>query len=455
MKKIILLITIPFLLFGSELRWNWKKIDLSTMKFPADFLWGVAVAEHQVSGGEHSQWAHAAKVGTVPDAGTACDSYNRMDEDIACIKELGVKAFRFSVAWDRVEPEEGIFDEAAIAHYQELCRKLHEVGITPMVTLHHFVHPMWFEKKGGFEKAANVKHFVRFAVKMFEALKSSVQFWCTINEPGPYVFQSYLRGVWPPHKTMKFHLAGKVTRNLLRAHIATYKAIKAVPGGVDAQVGFAHSITVFEPYHDYNPLEQFNCAWFNHYFHEAVTQFFKTGEFYWSAVPSVNWKVPNAKQYLDFFGINYYSHILVALGPTKFGAPAYRPGEIRTDMPYALYAEGLYRAIFSVHDLNVPVYITEMGIADAQDNRRAHMIRTYSYAISKAIADGADVRGAFYWSLLDNYEWSEGYTMKFGLYEVDFATKERKLRPSAQIFKSIVTDDLYVSSEFCSKPDVA
>src|SRR6476660_6970483 len=114
LKKLLLLTLLPLTLLAPELRWNWKKIDLTSMKFPSNFLWGVAVAEHQVSVCIHSQWAAAARSGTVPDAGTACDSYNRMDEDIACIKALGLKAFRFSVGWDRVEPKEGQFDQEAI-----------------------------------------------------------------------------------------------------------------------------------------------------------------------------------------------------------------------------------------------------------------------------------------------------------------------------------------------------
>jgi beta-glucosidase len=446
MKKLLLLLLASIPLTARELLWDWRTINMDAVKFPANFVWGVAVAEYQVSGGDNSQWAQAARLKTVPACGTACDSYNRMDEDIACIKKLGVKSFRFSVGWDRIEPVEGKFDEEVIAHYQTFCDKLLAAGIEPMVTLHHFVHPNWFEKKGGFEKTANLKYFLRFALRTFDALKDKVRMWITINEPGPYVFESYLRGVWPPHKTMAFHLGGHVMANLLRAHVMTYTAIKSLPEGANMMIGFAHSVTYMDPYHDYQPMEKAVCSWFNHYFHDAVTKFFKTGIFHWSALPhSVHMEIPNAKKSLDFVGLNYYANVKIALGPTNFGAPAYRKGDIPTDMPYGLYPEGMYRAIQDLSHIGVPIYITETGLADAKDNRRAQMIRSYAYAISKAIADGYDVRGCYYWSLLDNYEWAFGYTKKFGLYEVDMKTKERKLRAGAQAYIDLVAKNTVVA----------
>lgn len=460
-------------LFAPELRWDWSKINTSTALFPKNFLWGVADAEYQVSGAghcPHSNWAEWERKGKVPKSGTACDSYNRMDEDVECAKKLGVKAFRFSVAWDKIEPEEGMFDEAAIQHYQTFCDKIVAAGMQPVVTLHHFVHPQWFEEKGAFEKEDNIKHFVNFGVKMFDALKDhGVKIWCTINEPGVLVFQGYFRGVYPPGRTIganvvgDFKRAGQVAYNLIQAHTHTYNAIKSCNGGDQAQVGMTHSVTLFEPYHDSHPGEKMLTQMINHWFHDAITKYLKTGVFKWYIpMPCSSMSIDDAgssrQPKLDFIGLQYYSHVLLSfpyIWPREYLSfilpnsliskehtnftfgQAYRPDEVRTDMPYAIYPEGMYRAIKSMSELKkedgsqVPIIITEMGIGDAKDDRRAQFTKKYLYAVSRAVEEGADVRGCFYWSLMDNLEWDMGYTQKFGLYEVDMETKERKLRQGA------------------------
>ncbi len=471
-KKIVFLASISAsALFAPELRWDWSKIDLSKITLPKELVWGVAQSEYQCSGAENcgvSNWSAFEQSGRVPKSGVACDSYNRMDDDVAKAKALGVKAFRFSLAWEKIEPKKGHFDGEAIKHYQLFCDKLVQAGMQPVVTLHHFVHPLWFEEMGAFEQEDNIQYFVRFSTNMFKALKDhGVTTWCTINEPGVYVFQGYIHGEFPPGKTSDFKQAGQVAYNLIRAHTETYNAIKKCKGGDVSNVGFTHSITLFEPYHDTHPGEKIVTQMVNHWFHDAITQYVKTGKFKWY-VPGVCRSISiddtqdDLKPKLDFIGLQYYSHVLMnfpyiwpreylsyvmpqnlvqKMMPThdgfKFGVPAYRKGEIPTDMPYCIYPEGMYRAIKLMGEIKgangkqIPIIISEMGIADAKDDRRAHMIRTHLYAISQAAQEGADIRGIFYWSLKDNYEWNLEYKKKFGLYEVDFQTKEAKLRQGA------------------------
>lgn len=448
-----------------EFHWDWSKIDTESISFHKDFLLGTAVSMYQVAGGESSNWAtcNTAKdqkgkprISHGQVTGKACDFWNHLDEDIQKLVDMKVKAFRFSIEWADIEPQEGQYDVAALARYHDLCDRLANVGIKPVVTLHHFVHPTWFEDKGAFEKEENITYFVTYAREMVKEFGDKVSMWATFNEPGVYVFQGYVRGVWPPFKSIglpviKYYMpeltfnfmyikhAGYVLKNMLQAHVQAYQAIKKLPNGNKHTVGIVHSITQFDPFNRGDMVEETVCYYTNNMFHDAITQFFSTGSFrFGMPVGLVSYENSQATNSLDYFGINYYSHVTIS---TK--GQVYRDHEIRTDMPYGIHAEGLYRSIADVSDRiaapqGIPIYITENGIADGKDDRRELFIKRYMYALKKAVNDGYDVRGYFYWSLLDNFEWSEGYDMQFGLYEVDFKTQERKLRKGAQAYLDII-----------------
>ena len=436
MKKQLLLalsLSIPGAISAYELRWDWATIDTSSLKFPKGFLWGVATSEYQNSGAKNcpnNDWAQDDKKFK---SGAACDSFNRVDEDIALAQKLGVNSYRLSIEWSLIEPEEGKFDEAVLEHYKVFCDKLIAAGMKVMITFHHFTNPVWFAKKGQFEKKENVHYFVRYCVKVFEALKDKVDLWSTINEPGVYAFQGYVFGDWPPYNHFNFTQAGRVLRNMMRAHVQVYTAIKKI--SPQAQIGIVHDIVQFEPYHNTKP-ERNLAYYFNHIFHQAITDFFKTGDFIYEAPTTrVEYHNPLGAQSLDFIGLNYYSHsLLIAPNPIK----PYRSDEIPTDMPYSIYPEGLYQAIKEVAQLKVPIYITENGISDGKDDRRELFIKRYIYALSQAIHEGCDVRGYFYWSLLDNFEWHMGYKQKFGLYEVNMKTFERKLRKGSEYYAQVI-----------------
>lgn len=431
---------------NKELRWNWKKIDTSKIKFPKSFKFGFATSEYQMSGAVNcpdSNWAYSEREKNYLEhkSGRGCDHWNLYKYDIELLKEFNVNSYRFSIEWSKIEPREGEFNQDAIKHYHDLIDELIKKGITPSITLHHFTHPQWFEKLKGFEKEKNIYYFVRFATKMFKEYKDKVQFWYTFNEPGVYVFQAYIRGKYPPHKTARFSKAGKVTKNILKAHIETYNQCRSIePNKEKAQIGIVHQIVQFEPYHKKSKLEKSMTSLLSNIFYDGILQFFITDS-YKLKVPlfaNVEYKYHNAKSTLDFIGLNYYSHVMSDW--KSFFKPNYRDGEIATDMPYGIYAEGLYRAINQVSTLNVPIYITENGIADAKDDRRELYIKQYLYAVSKAIKDGYDVRGYYYWSLMDNFEWDMGYPLKFGLYQVNFNTLERTLRKGGYYYKKVIFD---------------
>lgn len=449
--KILLAAAVLFSVNAKELRWNWAHIDLNDLNFPKDFLWGTATAAYQVEGNLTNNWSKwenehhpngQPKIKNGDKCGLSCDHWNRYKEDYKLIKDLGLNSYRFSIEWSRVEPEEGKFDQAAIEQYKDMCKELLDLGIKPMVTLHHFTNPLWFEDKGAFENKENIKYLVRFSEKLFSELGPYVDMWCTINEPAVYIAHGYFLGDFPPgHKDLA--KATVALENILNAHVEIYKTIKSMPGGKEAQIGIVKQIFHFDPYNKYNPLDRTLCYYLNHLFNETVMEFFQTGVFKVKIPFVINERSENysAVRSNDFIGLNYYSNVKLKLkfDHQQFFEIKYRDSDIITDIPHTVYPEGIYRALHEVRKLNVPIYITENGLADADDSRRKLFLKRYLWAVSKAISEGIDVRGYFYWSLLDNFEWNEGYEPRFGLYHVDYKTQKRTARPSSMYLKAVAT----------------
>jgi len=445
---------VPCIIFnisGPQLKWNWSKIDTRKMSFPKDFIWGVATAAHQVEGYNTSNqwylWESTVDANGNPMiarrqlSGMACDHWRKYPQDIGLMKELGVKSYRFSVEWSRIEPAEGIFDTLAIRHYRDVCDSLIASGLIPMVTLHHFTNPIWFEKKGAFEKMENVADFVRFTEVVYLALNDRVKWWCTINEPAVYVVGGYFQGNMPPGKKDP-QLAAVVLRNILEAHVQAYWKIKSLPGGNEVKVGLVKNMTQMDPYRKWHLGDWVFANLIDGVFNGTTLNFLKTGKYRFNmpTMAKLTGENPKAKGSMDFIGLNYYSHYnyKFSFNLDKAFQAKLLPGEVKTDMDYASYPEGFYRAIKTVAQFDVPIIITENGVADATDDRRALFISQYLYAVSKAISEGYDIRGYYYWSLMDNFEWSLGYDMKFGLYSVDWPTQTRTLREGAKRYREII-----------------
>ena len=448
-------------LFPGPLYWQWDNmadgitaprqiIDTDKLHFPSGFLWGTATAAHQVEGGcTNNQWfawedtkdeKGKYRIHNNDKSANACEHWARYEQDIKLMKDIHCNSYRFSVEWSKIQPAKEVFDLDAIIHYKRVLECLETNGIVPMITFSHFSHPLWFDELGAWEKQENIVHFVNFCERVYIEYSPWCKLWCTINEPEVYVFSSFFAGIFPPGKKDPA-LAGKVLFHLLEAHIRVYQRIKSLKGGQDAQVGIVKDIFQLDPLVPYNPLDIFVAKAVNHLMNECILDFFKTGVCEWTMFPSISMKYVNkdAPKTNDFIGLNYYSHYHVSFtlgGPSPFRL-THQPWALSTDMSYPIYPEGFYRALESVSKLKIPIYVTENGIADRLDDRRALYLRRYLYAMSKAIEDGMDVRGYFYWSLMDNFEWAEGYNMKFGLYEVDFQSQKRKLRPGAQHFVEV------------------
>ena len=379
--------------------------------------------------------------GGVP-AGAAAEHWERYPEDIRRMQEeIGVNSYRFSVEWSRLEPEPGRYDEDAIAHYHAVVDALIAAGITPMITLHHFTNPLWFEDLGGFEHEENIAHFVRFSQRMFSEYGAKVPRWCTINECGPYAVMGYGLGVFPPG-VKSWQRMAHVLHHLMLAHTRVYEAIKAMPGGESVQVGLVKNIFQFDPLHRWNPLHWLMCRVMDGAYNESILGYIRDGVFRVHIPTQVRMSVahPEAVGKTDFIGLNYYANLIISLFMKREPPfePHARAGQVLTDMPYTIYAEGFYGALKRISTVGKPIIVTENGIADDKDDRRGLWLERYIYAMSQAMRDGCDVRGYHYWSLLDNFEWAEGYEMRFGLLAVNYDTQARHLRPGAQHYVDVI-----------------
>ena len=461
-KFIILSLIVWFTIIGylsikhPDQQWNWDKINTEKMFFPENFIWGTSTAAHQVEGNNTNnnwyEWENSlnqngkSNIHNNDKSGEAANHWDMYRDDISLMKELGVNAYRFSVEWSKIVPKEGLIDENALDHYRDVCIALIDSGLTPVVTLHHFTNPIWFEKLGGFEKEENIDHFIEFSEIVFNHLSDIVKYWCTINEPAVYVSQGYFYGVFPPGKKDP-KLAGIVMRNLLFTHIKAFHHLKGLENGEIAQIGLVKNITQFDPLRRWHLLDWYFSNILNDIFTNSTIDLFLNGKFnfYLPGMVNISDSNSNAIGSADFIGLNYYSrwHVKGHLSPTSPFTFEKRKQDIQTDMPYSIYPEGFYKALNDISKLNIPIIVTENGIADDKDDRRETFINRYLYALNKSIDDGMDIQGYFYWSLMDNFEWAEGYSMKFGLYEVDFNTQIRKLRNGSLAFKRAINRNGY------------
>ena len=395
-------------------------------KFPGGFLWGTATAAHQVEGGNTSSdlWLlEMAPESTFAEpSGDACDHYHRYEHDIALLAGLGFSTYRFSIEWARIEPEEGFFSQAALDHYRRMIAACHAARVTPMVTFHHFTAPLWFTRDGGWEDAKSVDRFARYCEKAGAALGDLIPFACTINEANIPVMMTLMReggnpGSWKRPKSFAevARLCGGTAEklapyllcnghatvpNLIAAHRKSYDVLKA---HVKGQVGITLSLNEFQAEPGGEALRDM-------------------------ADQIINVQFLDAARGDDFVGVQTYTR--ARFGPKgMMGVPN---GAERTQMQYEFYPQALEATIRQAARISgCPVIVTENGIGTEDDTRRIAYTETALEGVLRCLHDGIDMRGYIHWSLLDNYEWLEGYRPKFGLVEVDRVTQARKPKPSA------------------------
>ncbi len=394
---------------------------MSEYQFPKGFLWGAATSAHQIEGGLTNDWsewetspqrmAELKKKNLNPIdfiSHTAANSYVEHNADIACMRALHLNAYRFSIDWSRIEPRPDEFDEQALYFYAGFIKKLRANHIEPFVTLWHWPIPLWLRDMGGWQSPRIAYYFSRFVEMVVKTLTQDVHFWVTLNEPMVYSSMSYLNGTWPPQKKNPFAYY-RVTEHLLRAHREVYQCIKTIDP--TSAVGIAKNNIYFEAYN-----------------HQLLNRGVKQVADWWWNERFLN-RIADVQ---DFIGLNYYFHNMIR----------YRPGashsyERYSDIDWGLHPEGVYPLLMDLKSYQVPIYITENGLADRGDQHRSWYIREILRHTHRAITDGVPVRGYFHWSLIDNFEWAYGFHPRFGLYEVNYETFERVARPSAQYYADI------------------
>lgn len=399
--------------------------------FPKDFLFGAATSAHQVEGNNtQSDWweweqsprrqEQLKRLGKDPRdffSGRACDHYNRFHEDFDIAEKLNHNAHRFSIEWARIEPEEGRWDMSAVAHYGDALSALRERAITPIVTLHHFTNPLWFAKRGGWEWENAPARFARYCEFVYTRLGEWTPWWITINEPTVFANKSYFEGKWPPQKKNIVALH-RVLLNLIDGHRQAFRLLHTIAQNEkrELRVGIAHQYHAWLPYSKL-PWDIATAA---------ILRYLT-----WHYVPQ------RLKNECDYIGINYYSGRRVGIRLKGFVEKSCE-NEETSDLKWEIYPQGLravLRAMWNAY--RKPLLITENGIADATDAKRARFIAEHLAVLYDALREGIDIRGYLYWSLLDNFEWAHGFSPRFGLVEIDYRTLERKIRPSAYAYAEI------------------
>lgn len=373
------------------------------MTYPKGFYWGTATSAHQTEGNNiNSDWwelEHQQNGPCAEPSGDACDSYHRYREDIEIVAALGLNAYRFSVEWARIEPEPGEFSQAAIDHYRRMIDTVRAAGLEPFITLHHFTTPRWLIHRGGWGNADVPDLFSRYTERVLPLLEGT-EYVCTINEPNIASALSRLSG---PSTMQTAGLPDPdlaVSDGLTRAHHRAVEIVRSV--GVKA--GWA---VATQAYHPVAGAEEVAAE----YARERETRFL------------------DAAQDDDWLGVQAYTRTFVGPNgplPVPEGAKTTQTGW--EYWPPAV-AWGLREA--AKHCPGVPLLVTENGIATDKDDDRLNYVQGAVAGLREVLAEGIDVRGYFYWSLLDNFEWAAGYGPKFGLVQVDQTTFERTVKPSA------------------------
>ena len=413
-------------------------------KLKDNLLLGSATAATQIEGGdENNNWARFAKEGKVKDGSTpvtADDHYNRFREDIDLMADMGLEIYRFGIEWSRIEPRRGEYCAEAIAHYRDEIEYMLSKGIKPLLTIHHFTNPLWFEDMGAFEHKDSPEIFLSLTKKVVEAFGDIVDEYITINEPNVYATNSLLWGYWPPEKKSIVSLV-RAFSNMTAAHILSYRYIHAKReemGFNNTKVSFANHLRVFAPKNPKNIIHRICASLSEYLFQDALTDAMMSGK---CRFPVMRKSGVTRGKYYDFIGINYYSRSTVSGLSDGTREDAYH-----NDLGWEIYHEGLIELSNKLADkYGAEVYVTENGTCDNSDAFRSLFI----YDQLKLICEVPNpITRYYHWSFMDNFEWREGERERFGLVHVDYNTQERAVKESGKLYSAIirdkgVSDDVY------------
>ena len=411
--------------------------------FPETFLWGAATASHQVEGGNDGNdwWDWEQSSGRIRDGSVSGDAagwwQGRAEDDLALAASLGQNAHRFSLEWSRIEPKPGKFDSAAIDRYREILGTAQELGLSTCVTLNHFTLPRWLAKRGSWLYSGTAERFSRYVSRAVGGLDDVVDLWVTLNEPNVLAYTAYMGPLWPPGK--RSMLAGfRALRQMLKAHAKGYYAAREV---TDKPVGIVLNTPLFEAHRPDHSHDRFARGFQDWAFNGVLIEALRDGLLRFPLTFFTRTE-PRLANSFDFVGINYYGRFEVQFdlrAETPFGRHVQSPS-IGTEQTSwgQVCPRGLTEQLKRVsRRLGKPVYVTENGLYDNKDKARLGFLVDHVHAVADALRQGVDVRGYFHWSLVDNFEWAEGWSTHFGLIEMDPQTGERRPRRSAEIYAQI------------------
>ena len=428
-----------------------------TMHFPKGFKWGCATSPYQNEGDNlHSDWwvweQGEGHVTNGQRSGKACDWWGEgFKADLEWITRLNNSAHRMGIEWSRIEPKEGVFDDAAIDRYRFMLRSLRERGIEPMLTLHHFSNPIWVAERGGWESADILPLFDQYVTKAVGALRDLCDAWITINEPTVYAALGYLqkpgdntrhRTTWPPGK-FDPNLVIAVGDNMLLGHAGAYQTIHSIQP--EARVGIAHNMQCLDPASPGSLLDRAVLRRQDRFVNQGIIDAVIKGHIPRPALGAR--RVGALRNTVDFIGLQYYGREMVAFDSkspgTLFGRRLQNPqGEI-SDMNYGeVYPRGLYRLLKRLKRTGKPIVVTENGLPDHDDDRRPAFLVNHLKQMWHAINEDVPVKGYYHWTLTDNFEWAEGWNLRFGLVELDPQTQRRALRRSGELYAEVCQANL-------------
>jgi beta-glucosidase len=434
--------------------------------FPDGFLWGTATAAYQIEGYPLADGAcpsiwhefshRRGKISGNDNGDLACDHYHRYPEDIRILSELGVKAYRFSIAWPRIFPEPHRLNPKGLDHYKQILDLLLEAGIEPFVTIFHWDEPLWLERQGGFSRRSAVDHFVEYGQTLFRELGGRVKKWISLNEPLGFAAQGYVLGNYAPGKKWDLRAMVCSFHHLLLGHSRLAEALHGA--GTGGTIGIAEAQILTRPADPDRPKDRqtarimdlllnrfaFDALIHGRYPQEltaALSRFFPK---------RFEEDLPRMKGSLDFVGINYYereSYRHSALMPYVHARQVPTPGARRSAM-WEIYPEGLRHFLRRLKEEygNPLCYVTENGFPLPEapgrdplaDDERIEYLKEHIAMVAQAVSEQVDCRGYFLWSLLDNFEWDLGYRMRFGIVRVDFKSLVRQWKKSAFWYQALI-----------------
>ena len=403
-------------------------------KLKEGLLLGVSTAATQIEGGEvNSNWNDWYRQGRIKDGtdpATGNDHWEKWEEDADLMAQMGIQVYRFGIEWARLIPEPGKVCEEAVQRYRQEILTLKERGIQPLMTIHHFANPMWFENLGGFTKRENLPYYLELVELAADRFGDLVSDYITINEPNVYATNSFFFGMWPPAKTSLTDTI-KVMENMAWCHIKAYGILhekRKAMGYTDTKVGVANHLRVFAPKDEKN-LWHRTCAKLNEYlFQGALLKAMSLGRF---PFPLRNFgKLPRGA-YSDFNGVNYYSRSTV----TGIG-DGVRENSPRNDLNWEIYPRGITECAAKLQEiLPRPLWVTENGTCDNDDRFRSRYIYEHLKVVNESVLP---FDRYYHWCFCDNFEWIEGNSAKFGLVSVDPVTRKRTVKDSGKFYSQVI-----------------